>query len=244
MRQPDRSLSGRAQIQAELGGSLARPQPQGSLYLAGGRYADRVLGLLVNEIALEAHAAPEAPLRAVLSAKDQHGGGLALEAQIADLAQPSLTAQGRVSRFNPLHRDDLKVFLSGDLAAEGPLDRLTLSSNLTVDRGELDLKLVMASGGPATLDFGEPAEKANGRPGGLRFDLKVKLPNQFFIRGYGLDSEWQGDLAIGGSARRPSLTGFLAPVRGYFEIFSKQFQFSGGDFRHVKYVVDYAQQVG
>ena len=227
--QADRSLTGMAEIQVELGGSLSKPQPKGTVYLAGGRYEDSVMGLLINDIALEAHATPEAAVTAVLAAKDQYGGGIAFEAKVPDLNKPSLSAKGRLSRFNPLHRDDLALFISGDLAAEGPLEKLSLTSDLTVDRGELDLKIALAAGSVPTLAINEGPEQAAGSPSGQRFALKINVPNQFFIRGFGLESEWRGALQVGGSTRRPSLVGFLAPVRGYFEIFSKEFQLSGGD---------------
>ena len=227
--QADRSLSGLAEIQVELGGNLSKPQPQGSVYLAGGRYEDNVVGLLINDITVEAHSTPEAALTAVLAAKDQYGGGIVFEAKVPDLNKPSLSAKGRLSHFNPLHRDDLALYISGDLAAEGPLDKLSLTSDLTVDRGELDLKIALAAGSVPTLAINEGQEQAAGSPSGQRFALKINVPNQFFIRGFGLESEWRGTLQVGGSTRRPSLVGSLAPVRGYFEIFSKEFQLSGGD---------------
>ena len=227
--QPDRSLTGMAEIQAEVAGTLTKPLPRGTVYLAGGRYEDGIVGLLINDITLEAHSTPEAALTAVLSAKDQYGGGVALEAKVADLNKPALAAKGRLSRFNPLHRDDLSAFISGDLAAEGPLDKLALTSDLTVDRGEIDLKIALAAGSAVTLPISKEGDSAGGRPSGHRLNLKVNVPNQFFIRGFGLESEWRGTLSVNGSTNRPSLVGFLAPARGYFEIFSKEFQLSGGD---------------
>ncbi len=227
--QPDRSLTGVARVKLDVSGPLSKPQPLGSVYLAGGRYRDQVLGLLINDINLEAQSTPELPLRALLAAKDGQGGGLALEASVKDLANPALSAKGRVSRFNPLHRDDLSIFLSGDFGAEGPLDRLQVNSNLTVDRGEVDLSMALAGGSVSTLEISRKGDKAVAVGGGPRLNLSVTIPNQLFIRGFGLESEWKGNLKVQGSTRRPSLVGALAPVRGYFEIFSKEFQFTGGD---------------
>ncbi len=227
--QPDRSVAGAAQIQAEVGGTLAKPQPKGVVYLAGGRYEDRLLGVMIKDITLEAHSTPDLPVKALLSAKDSRGGGLALEAQVRDLANPAISAKGRLSRFSPLNRDDAVVFISGTLGAEGPLSKLALSSDLTIDRGELNLELLQAQGSVSTLDISRPGDQAVAAGGGMRMNLKVALPGQFFIRGYGLESEWRGALTVGGSSRRPSLTGQVSPVRGYFEIFSKEFQFTGGE---------------
>lgn len=229
MGQPDSSLSGMAQVQAEIGGTLNKPLPQGTAYVAGGRFEDHLNGIMVQDITLEAHSTPELPLKALLSAKDSRRGGVALEAQLRDLKKPSVSVKGRLSRFSPLNRDDILIFISGDLGAEGPLDRLTLSSDLTVDRGEVDLKIIQAGNTIVILPISLPGDQIIYSSDSMRFDLKVKVPGKFFIRGDGLDSEWKGDLSIGGSSRRPSIVGQLSPVRGYFAFAAKEFQFNKGD---------------
>ena len=64
---------------------------------------------------------------------------------------------------------------------------------------------------------------------GPSLDVRIALPRQFFIRGMGLDSEWEGDLRISGPTSELSLTGALRPVRGQLDIMSKTFAFTGGD---------------
>ncbi len=64
---------------------------------------------------------------------------------------------------------------------------------------------------------------------GSSLDVRISVPRQFFIRGMGMDSEWEGDLLINGPIPDPSLTGALRPVRGYLEVLSKTFEFTGGD---------------
>ena len=227
--QPDRSVNGMLQVEARLAGSLAKPLPSGSLYLAGGRFEDSVLGLLINNINIEAHSSPELPLKALLSAEDGKKGGLALEAQLRDLKNPTLLAKGRMNHFSPTHRDDIVVFISGDFGAEGPLDRLSLSSNLTVDQGELDLQIIAAGGSVPTLPISNIGDGLTKSSRGMRSDIKVNIPGRFFIRGPGLESEWRGSIAMGGSTGNPSLTGQIGPIRGYYTFAAKEFQFSGGE---------------
>ncbi len=229
-RQPDSSLEGLVRLNASVSGTLAQPQPQGLLYLAGGRYEDRILGLTISDLNLEARSTPDLPLRALLSAGDGRGGALAIEAEIRDLARMNLEAQGRLSLFSPLHRDDSIVFISGDLAASGPLKELKLSSDLTLEKGELNLSLIQAASSVSTLELAssEQAKPGESSAGGPHLDLSLRLPHQFFIRGYGLESEWRGGLKVSGPVSRPSLSGQLYPVRGYFSLFSKEFNFGEG----------------
>ncbi len=60
-------------------------------------------------------------------------------------------------------------------------------------------------------------------------DVSITIPRSFFIRASGLDSEWQGKLRITGKASEPALVGSLRPVRGYFDLLTKSFAFSGGE---------------
>lgn len=64
---------------------------------------------------------------------------------------------------------------------------------------------------------------------GPSLDLRIAIPRHFFIRGMGLDSEWEGALRIDGPASDPSLRGSLKPVRGSIDILSKSFDLTGGD---------------
>jgi translocation and assembly module TamB len=70
------------------------------------------------------------------------------------------------------------------------------------------------AGAGADLDFG--------------LDLTVELPGQVFVRGRGLDSEWQGRLHAKGTVAEPSVTGRLQVRRGDFELLGHRFDLHTG----------------
>lgn len=224
----DRSLTGMAQVDLEVGGTMDDPDPSGTLYLAKGRYEDDVLGIFISDINLEAHSTTEHFLRAILSAKDDRGGGLALEASIKDLSTLNVEAKGRFSQFSPMYRDDLSIFFSGDIGAKGSLDQLTITSDLTIEQGEVDLKIIQASSSIPTLKISESDGSETKPDFNPHLELKIKIPGQLFIRGYGLDSEWKGSLEVEGTATQPSVLGSLEPVQGFFEFYGKEFEFTNG----------------
>lgn len=80
-----------------------------------------------------------------------------------------------------------------------------------------------------TAAAGREAKAVAPAVSGPSLNLRIAIPRQFFIRGMGLDSEWEGDLRISGAAADPSLIGALRPVRGHLDILSKTFEFTGGD---------------
>jgi translocation and assembly module TamB len=59
----------------------------------------------------------------------------------------------------------------------------------------------------------------------------VTIPNQFFVRGYGLDCEWGGQLIIDAPLDRPAVSGELKAVRGTLDILGKNFKLANGQVR-------------
>ncbi|MDR2725229.1 MAG: translocation/assembly module TamB domain-containing protein, partial [Candidatus Adiutrix sp.] len=229
---PDRVLTGQAHVGLDLAGSLSRPDLAGSLKITGGRYEDRVLGLWLRDLDLSAEGRPDQAFQVTLAGRDLGRGELRLAGEIRGPAGPSLKAEGFLKSFKPLRRDDLSLTLSGTLALAGPLDDLTVSSDLTLEDGELDLNLFSGSSAIATLPLSEPGQaEAVPAKSALRLDLKLNAPGRFNITGYGLESEWRGWLRVAGPpGRHLALTGELRPVRGWYEppVFNRQFSFDRG----------------
>jgi translocation and assembly module TamB len=228
---PDRTLSGQALAGLDLAGSLSRPSLAGSLRLTGGRYEDKVLGLWLRDLSLNAESRPDQSLRVALAGRDLGRGELNLAGEIRDLARPVLKAEGRLQSFKPFRRDDLSLTLSGGLGLAGTLDRLTVTSDLTLEEGGLDLNLVAGAGSIATLPVDETSEPDASAEASLQLDLKVNAPGRFQITGLGLDSEWRGQLRVKGPpGRRLALSGDMRPVRGWYEppVFNRKFDFENG----------------
>jgi len=238
---PDRVLAGQARVGLDLSGSLSRPVLSGTLEVTEGRYEDKVLGFWLRDLQLKAESLPDQALRATLSGRDLGQGTLSLNGEIRDLASPVLKAEGRLISFKPFRRDDLSLTLSGGLGLTGYLDRLTLTSDLTLEEGALNLNLVTGADSIATLPLDETREapdaeappQAEGEKaeGPLQLDLKINAPGRFQIAGQGLESEWRGWLRVlGPPGRSLALTGELQPLRGWYEppVFNKKFNFESG----------------
>ncbi|HEU0043683.1 translocation/assembly module TamB domain-containing protein [Sphingomonas sp.] len=69
-------------------------------------------------------------------------------------------------------------------------------------------------------------------PMGLfRLNLRVRAPNQIFVSGMGLESEWEMDLRIGGTSAAPVITGGLDIVKGAYSFAGKRFEVTRGRVR-------------
>lgn len=239
----DTSLSGPALFDIGLHGTLASPKPRIEAFLGGASFRDVPNGILIRGMDLEARSTADG-LRALLAASDAASGSLAAELTLEGLnsgAGPSLNLRGQLNNFSPLHRDDLKISLSGIFGAKGPVDSAALTGDIVVQEGELLLSGNFGTSIPV-LDITHRREGDSGLPAaendlenddataasGPTLDIRIRVPREFFIRGSGLDSEWQGELHVTGKASKPALVGSLRPVRGYFEFLSRTFRFTGG----------------
>ncbi|CAK7060958.1 MAG: hypothetical protein DELT_01434 [Desulfovibrio sp.] len=228
---PDRTLTGTAQLDASLQGTLANPSYTASAYMAGGQFEDNILGILLTKIALEATSASGQDSRLVLRAEDTQNGFVALEGTFnpgTGETEPTISARGHIDRLEPLQRDDLFLRLSGRIAVNGPVSTAKVNAAIEVERGELSL-LTTLGGGVRTLDITEAGTEAKRADSGPSCDITVSIPHRFYIRGRGLDSEWRGNLAVSGPLSAPELTGSLQPVRGTFDLLSRPFAFDKGD---------------
>jgi translocation and assembly module TamB len=90
------------------------------------------------------------------------------------------------------------------------------------DTGRTLEDATIVKGGTGEADL--PADQ-----GRIALDVRVRIPNRMFLRGRGLDTEWQGDLAVSGTASAPMIDGELTAVRGRIDALSKTFRLAGGE---------------
>jgi hypothetical protein len=225
----DMALKGEVNFKLHSTGTLSRPKNELALYLAQGSIQDPSSGLSLSGLNLSGHMDAQGEIQILAEGSDGGSGRLALEGALSPQANPPhLKARVQLNRLSPLRRDDLELTLSALATLEGPLDRLKLTAKAVIEKAEVSL--AQGLGGPpvTTLDLGT-AQTAASSP--LDLDLTVEIPNQFYIRGIGLDSEWQGSLKLYGQASQPIISGNIKPVRGYLELLSKQFTITSGDIR-------------
>ncbi|WP_164561343.1 translocation/assembly module TamB [Nitratidesulfovibrio vulgaris] len=153
----------------------------------------------------------------------------------AAIPGPYIVLRGAMAGLRPFRRDDLDVTLSGPVELTGPLRAPSLHADLVLEGATLELVNGLGST-VRTLNVHEKGAIAAGRVSGvalpdaasLLLDIAVRAPNRLFVRGRGLDSEWQGRLHVSGTAAKPTLRGSLSPVRGRFSLLGKPFVFTKG----------------
>lgn len=235
------SVSGRLEGAASVAGTVADPRLDGRFAVADGRYENLETGTVVA--GLSATAVLDGDRVAVQArGTDGRDGTARLEGAVEAGADPtSWRADLALEGFRAVRRDDLRATVSADLRLEGEGREGRLAGTAVVEGAEFDIGRLQGAG-PVTLDVVEvnrpggdaagPAGDAVNETGGdetgpLTVALAIAVEvNRAFVRGRGLDSDWRGDLRLGGTLAEPDLAGRLTAERGQFEVFGRTFRIS------------------
>ncbi len=222
-------LSGTAVADMQLGGTVGNPAIQGGLELENGGIEDVQNGIYVRDIDVVMRGNASQIVIERLSATDGRGGRLT-GAGSFQFTSPEATVDADVTldEFTVVGSDLATAVVSGSIDAVGPMSALALTGDLVASPVEInlpeqlpasvvELDVIEVNGGPAEreVDLGQAPSSVAPE---ILLDVSVSMPRQVFVRGLGLDSEWQGQLEIGGSTLDPRIAGTVSVLRGSLEV--------------------------
>ncbi len=229
---PDHLLAGRILLAADFSGSLTAPAWDGVLKVEGGRYENLQFGTLLDNIRLDGRFDRRGLRIAEISAGDGGKGRLTGKAEVKLDAASALAYHGQMTiRDLAVSRiDELQVWADIDMKVAGDAGTASIGSAVTVRRGEVDLAVALPASVPklavANLDPPDIRSKeqpVGAGPFGAALQVTVDIPGRLFLRGKGLESEWQGRLAITGPATAPEIVGDLRARRGQLDVLGRTF---------------------
>lgn len=233
-------LAGAFRLALDAEGPATRPQVLGELSLDRGRYENRASGLVVDALALQIVADRDRVTLRRLEATDGEKGQLKGSGSILlnGGQTPAADATVTIADFRALRRSDATLIASGSTSLKGPMDALMVVSRITVDEAEFfipDPPPASAKKIPVTVIdsttgrvLEQPTPPAAASKSAVGLDIAVHVPGRTFIRGRGLDSEWEGDIHVRGTSAVPELTGALKVAKGKFAFFGKDLALTRG----------------
>ncbi|WP_340109617.1 translocation/assembly module TamB domain-containing protein [Pikeienuella sp. HZG-20] len=229
---PGHVLDGDARVALRLSGTVAKPVVGGDVRLTDGQYQNLDLGTILVKLNVNSTVGADGAFLIDMTAEDGSGGPVS--ARIA-LADGELDATVSANGATLVRRDDVTAALTLDLRAAGPLAAPDISGTVNIDRAEVRL---VAATPPGVADLGEvrikgeppkPEPKASGGDIGLHID--VSGDDDIYVRGRGLDSEWEIDLEVRGTAAAPVITGAILKRRGVLSLLGRDFDLERGAIR-------------
>ncbi|MFB3788092.1 MAG: translocation/assembly module TamB domain-containing protein, partial [bacterium] len=233
----DQKLAGQLTSHFTIAGTMEQPAVSGTLTVENGSYDHLELGTVIRNLHLRLEAEGHQLRLADGRFNDGGNGAGSLGGQIMLEPDLPLSLEIRLNQATLARRDDVTATTSGTVNLTGSLREPTIAGQLTVAPVEvgLDEPLPVEIRNMEIITIEEENPEAN-RPAPApavpalqaHLDLRLDFPNRLFIRGRGLDSEWQGNLNITGNLPRPAIQGKFSIVRGNFQFFGNRLSLPSG----------------
>jgi translocation and assembly module TamB len=228
---PTQSLAGNLVAHGKISGTLSIPKPVADIRILEGKFEDAANRLIIDKISVLSKVTEETISISTLSATDGKngtidGGGLiALDGSKTD-------AKVQVRNFNITQGDIANGFADADLSLSGSLaDKMTASGKINIAEMQVVIPERFSSTIPQLNIVEDEKEKQPSFLENLLLDIHIDAHNRIFVRGWGLDAEFGGEVAISGTASKPQMNGDLSSIRGRFEEFGKRFTLEKANLR-------------
>lgn len=223
------TAGGRLQAKGDIAGILSVPTIKGTAELRDGRYTESNNGIAVSDIDARLNFDQDTATLLSLNANDGENGRLTGKGifGIKDINRTDIDIN--MTAFHLLQAERADGIFDAALKMGGRPEGLMLSGDVLVKRLDIIIPERFQSSIPELNII--RAEEKNEAGRALGIDINISAPNQVFVRGWGLDAEFQGDIAVSGTGDDPQFNGNLETRRGRYEEFGKRFALKTGNLR-------------
>lgn len=229
----DFSLEGMAIVDLNLTGSVRHPDIDGTVQLQDGQIEHFYSGTFLEDLSGLIRVHDREGRLINLESRDGQDGVISANGHIFLDPPFPYTVQLKLDKARLVRRVEFDAQASGELKLTGDLDSARMEGSAVLDPAEVRIPDRLPAG-VADLPVREvnaprPEKQVDEGPDyPLALDTDISIPGRFFVRGQGLDSEWKGQLRVGGSADNPTLVGELHIIRGRYELLGKRFELERG----------------
>jgi translocation and assembly module TamB len=228
---PDgRRVRGRVTLDAGITGTLAAPQANGSLVLAGGEVQDFAQGVHLTGLAATIQASGQT-VRIASFTGHAGPGTISASGSVGLQAPMPIDFTLTMKNARPLASDRLTATLDAALAVRGSVqDGLGASGRISIQRADINIPEHLPAS-VAVLNVrvaGQPPPPPPAPGPVIRLDLSLDTPGQIFVRGRGLDAVLGGRLHVGGTTTAPQVNGGFTMQHGTFSLAGTTLTFTRG----------------
>ena len=242
--------SGSAKVDATIKGSFEKPELSGSFALSNGSFIDPQSNLRLNNIVVDASLSGERIVLNRANASSSAGGTIVANGSISTDFAAGMPADMTVRLNHTRYSDGEMVVatIDGTVTVSGALLRNpVIGGDLTIEKAEItvpdrfggaaliEVKHKHLTQGIETtlerakIDTGKNKASANAtKPSVVQLKMRIRAPNQIFVRGMGLDVELGGEIGLFGPLNDIHPVGGFQMLRGRFEILSQRLTFTEG----------------
>ncbi|WP_435640284.1 translocation/assembly module TamB domain-containing protein [Micavibrio aeruginosavorus] len=222
---PGHRMAGLLRVDGTITGTPAAPDAHGTIAFQNGTYDNEQYDVALRDIDVVADLDRTKVELKKLSANDGQGGTIAGSGSM-DFVNTATTSMN-------LNLDQVRLVKSNmadgtadaSLALKGRADGYDVTGTITLNDFNITIPEKFSTQIPE-LNIVTPESGAAQDPFLQKIALNVKLdaPHRIFVRGWGLDAEFGGDLDITGTLNAPLVNGAFESIRGRYEEFGKRFE--------------------
>lgn len=213
-------------------GTMGQPRLSGEVRVENARYENLGTGTILNNAQAVLTADGTSLKLAAFTADTVPAGKVAItgECTLDPEAGFPFSAGTVLNAARLANRDDLTAAVDGTVSLDGSTKGIRIGGDITLGPAVFNLPKRLPTR-IATIHVEEKDGSGEAReaapapemPVPIELDVRCRVPGRFFVRGSGLDSEWEGDLAVSGTAAEPALTGVLSVRRGDMLLLDRRF---------------------
>lgn len=218
----------------------------GTLKTTNGSYENAPFGTIIKDISLLGNVKGSILSINTLNAKDLSKGSIEGQGTLnfSQLLSPLLDVNFNIENFLITNTDESTIMTSGkiNISRKVSSEPILIGGALSVKGAMITLE--NGSAEPKTIRLYHNQEELEKKLDNLinaptkdsktQLDLNVTIPKNLFIEGFGLKSEWSGQLHLKGPANCPDIEGKLNSLSGHLDIANKHLILEKSDISFTK----------
>jgi translocation and assembly module TamB len=229
---PDQLLSGTFDSDFTFSGTITEPELKGTVKVENSIYEHMDAGIYIADLELRAEADQTRLTVTEISASDGLRGRVSGSGFIDLAGDIPWNIEMDFKNMRLVNHKLALVFIdNGSIEVLGDSSQAEVSGRIIF--GPVNISLPEQSP-PGVVDLNvteinkQQGSETAERPSSnvdypVSLNLELVFPSRVYVRGRGLDSEWEGALNVNGEAANPSIHGNMNVVRGRLEILDRRF---------------------
>ncbi len=240
-------IRGQASVDLSATGTVKAPLIKGHVSVTKGLYENAAYGTYIKNINLQGTASGDVLTLSQITGQDNAKGHVNGRGSVkfTSLLNPDVTIQLTLDQMIVVQNDEISGKASGVLKLQGSIGgddqtKAKITGDIVIK--PLEIRLDERAEKIVTIQLLE--KKKNGTyqtsvdyhhqellqqgPSFLPLDIKLSSPGQVYLRGFGFDAQWKGDVRAVGTIMDPQLVGELTLVRGKFDLLGKPLKLTEG----------------
>ena len=238
---PNQSLAGPIAVAADFSGRVSEPRLNGLIRADNLTYDNETYGTRLSRMQLAGRFTND---RLDITQLNARAGDGTVQAQgsiglAADAGFP-IDIRARLNNARLAKSDALSATTTGTIHLTNGKNGGLIEGDLTIPQaryqiirqGQAEVPELTGVRRKSEIRVARPTDRPKAAPVGLfKLNLHISAPNQIFVSGMGLDSEWRMDVRVGGTSAAPAITGGLDIVKGAYSFAGKRFEVTRGRVR-------------